>query len=103
MGRNTDEIKELILEIVKNNGKITLSDLLEAVNSRLKNNTIKEDDLNDLINRMSGQIKRSIQNPGDAEAVELASPAPTMPKSTTQSDIEKLPTGRVKLPKDSRK
>jgi len=103
MGRNTDEIKELISEIVSAQKKINIDDLLNKINSKLENGKITKRALNELIDSMCGQIKRSIQNPGDAEAVELASPAPTMPKSTTQSDIEKLPTGRAKLPKDSRK
>ena len=103
MGRNTDEIKELISEIVSAHKKINIDDLLNKINSKLEKGKITKQELNELIDSMSGQIKRSIQNPGDAKAVELASLSPEMPKSTTQSGIEKLPTGRVKLPKDSRK
>lgn len=103
MGRNTDEIKEVISEIVNAHKKISIDDLLTEVNSELENDKITNQELNELINSMSGQIKQSIQNPGDAEAVELASISPKMPKSTTQSDIKTLPTERVKLPKDPRK
>lgn len=101
MGRNTEGIKDLILEILKEKGKMSISSLLGELNSRLDDG-ITEDELQRLISDMPEKINRDIQINAQLEEVELAPAKPSpLPPSVTRNNIEELPTKRVGMPKQT--
>jgi len=104
MGRNNEDIKKLIIGIIGHNKQIRLSDLLSAVNQELENGKIDMRALNEFITDMPEHIKRIPHLPQDEECVELASSKPaTLPTSTTQNNINKLPSKVVRLPNGAKK
>ena len=98
MGNSNEKIKQLILDMLKEHGRMKIGDLLIIVNNQLNNGGITEQELKELINSMPEKIKRLPQINNSPEEVELASSVPAPLPPSTNPTVSTLPQKRIGIP-----
>lgn len=99
---NTEQLKDLIFNLIPEDNGITIDELLQLVNKQIKDN-LDENEFNCLINDMSERIKRLPHLIEEPEVLVRASTIPTkMPSSKTCNKVQQLPSSVKRLPNNKR-